>query len=405
VASDAFRGTRAGAPASAVASFAGTAALALALAYASTGTVQKYAGTAATFAYAVAMLGVVPLALRTVPSVLARLDERTVYLLAALTFVGLAVAFALVYPHANAHATASGALSGSDRDEDADVAVRALLHGRYPYDTTTYLGNHPSHMPGSLLLALPFAAVWTSALQNLFWLPVFFLGLSALFRDARVALAAIWLLVFTSPGFLREFLTGGDLIAAAIYVLLPSLALLRLAGRTRLPLELGLAAFLGVALSSRENNMLVLPLVAAALWRIAGARVAARVTGTAALAFLVVTLPFVAYDPAGFTPLHVKNKLVPYRNLLPHAEYVVPALTVFLALALCTTRMGRAGFAFARNVAIYQAMFVVVVVLASIESRRPDFGFLLDGHGLDAAIPALVAALPLFASVQRQRDA
>lgn len=55
--------------------------------------------------------------------------------------------------------------------------MNRLVRGHYPYHAVTYLGNEITHLPGSLLLALPFVLVWTSALQNLFWLPALFLAL------------------------------------------------------------------------------------------------------------------------------------------------------------------------------------------------------------------------------------
>src|SRR5579862_9881611 len=55
--------------------------------------------------------------------------------LATLTFVAVAVTFALVYPRVNVHV--SGA--GSDDDDALDLGVRALAAGHSPYSERTYL--------------------------------------------------------------------------------------------------------------------------------------------------------------------------------------------------------------------------------------------------------------------------
>jgi hypothetical protein len=95
----------------------------------------------------------------------------------------------------------------------------ALLAGRFPYAHTTYLGNVLHHLPGAFILATPFVALGTSALQSLFCLPVFFVVISEE-SDSRTALSLAWLIFALSPVVMYEVVTGTGYASNTIYVLL-----------------------------------------------------------------------------------------------------------------------------------------------------------------------------------------
>ena len=135
----------------------------------------------------------------------------------------LIVAFAVVYPIVNSGEHFSG---GSDRDDDISIATRRLLDLDYPYYARTYLDNPISHLPGSYILAVPFVLLGNGAIQNFFWIAALFVFLGRYLRDWRLALFCLWMVVFLSPGVLRELMTGGDLISNNVYVLLAAMALL-----------------------------------------------------------------------------------------------------------------------------------------------------------------------------------
>ena len=118
------------------------------------------------------------------PRPIDRLSDRGVLWLALLTIALVAAAYALVYPVANTHAPGAG----SDDDDALNVATHALFRGGFPYAVRTYLGNAVHHLPGAFVLASPFVLLGTSALQNLFWLPVFFVVISKE-SDSRTALS------------------------------------------------------------------------------------------------------------------------------------------------------------------------------------------------------------------------
>ena len=373
--------------------------VAFALGFASLGTVQKYLGTSLALVYLAAVLVAVPLAVRFGAPLFSRVvSERSALWLAAATVLALVVVFFVVYPHANDHASTT--VGGSDRDEDANLATNLLIRLHYPYDVTTYLGNHITHLPGSLVLAIPFVLIGNSAYQNMFWLPALFAGLRVRTGSSSLALFWCWLLLAASPAVLREYVTGGDLIANGIYVLLATLGVLWAARRGGW-VSIAAAAALGLTLSSRANYLLVLPLLASALLQCSGRRRAATDTVVALGVFLAVTLPFYLYDRAGFTPFHAADKLSQFDAALPHARVIILVLAVVLTLALTFTRMGVDGAALARNAAIVQVFILVWAVgLDSDRAGHVTFFFLVSGYGLNVVFFALFA---LAATVIRRR--
>ena len=276
------------------------AGTALCLFVSSAGLFRRYLGEPGVIGYALAVVAGVCLVWRVAPGLHDRLTERQALALAVLALVALGLVFSIGYPLAN-----SGRFGeGSDRDEALDIATSRLLSGQYPYHARTYLDNPISPMPGALLLAAPFVALGRSAYQNLAWLLIF--AVVARFPkgelDNRYTLLMIFSLFLLAPVVVYELVTGSDLMANALYVLI-ALILLTRAEPGDAPVGIGLkAAFFGVALSSRANFLLLTPLVFAALVRRHGWPRALRYSGISLVAFTVVTLPFWLYDPGGFSP-------------------------------------------------------------------------------------------------------
>jgi len=357
---------------------------ALALLLPSLGQVHKYAGGSGVVVY---LLGGVPLVALALPRVLrssrGRWSEKGAGGLAGAAFVVLFVAFAVVYPLADRH----GPGQGSDRDDAVDQATRRLWRGESPYAEPTYLGNPITPLPGALLLASPFVVLTgESAPQNLVWLLLFFLTTRALVGEAGTALVYVTAVLGTSPVALQEILTGGDLLANNLYVLVTAVCLLR-ASRVRSRALWSCA--LGVVLSSRANFLLLLPLTTAYVGRHHGWRTASSSLLLTALTAALVTLPFYALDPAGFTPLYTYSKLGRFATVLPGAGLVVPAAAGLLALFLATRRtslMGTLGAC-----AAVQALPVVsAVVLSSLARRQLDLSY--AGYGLSFLLAGSLAA-------------
>ncbi len=220
--------------------------------------------------------------------------------LAAATVVGVAMLFAVAYPIAD-----SGVVGGgSDRDDALNVAVRALLDGRYPYREPTYLGNPISPLPGALLLAAPFVLMGNAAYQTFFWLPIFILVTGRAMGSLLSGVLLSWTILILSPAVMIGIVTGDDLLANSIAVLVFSLLLIREAAHRRWSAGL-LAVLLGVAMSWRPNFALLLPLLFAHLRRHAGIGAAVRNSGIVCAAAAAVTVPFYLQAPEEFSPLHV----------------------------------------------------------------------------------------------------
>src|SRR5262249_31333142 len=140
-----------------------------------------------------------------------------------LTFVAVALAFAAVYPRVNVHVPGAG----SDDDDALNLGVRALAAGHSPYAERTYLGNVLHQLPGAFILAAPFVAAGSCALQDLLWIPMFCLAVRRERRDRAATdvadaetLRLSWVVLVACPVVLDEIVTGTGHGANAIYVLL-----------------------------------------------------------------------------------------------------------------------------------------------------------------------------------------
>ncbi len=230
--------------------------------------------------------------------------------LAVATWVAVVVLFAVVYPVVDVQVPGRG----SDADDALNIGVRALLAGYSPYATTTYLGNDLSPLPGALLLAMPFVLLGSSALQNLLWIPAFFLAVARAGGNRAWALRLAWTALLASPVVLHELLTGGDHSSNTVYVLLGMQWLLASGGRS-----LAAAAW-GVTLASRANFLLLVLPVCGWLWRHHGRTTAVRAAAIALGVAGLLTVPFAWHHGlADFAPLHAVDRLTRLDAVVPHA--------------------------------------------------------------------------------------
>ena len=352
-----------------------------AFSFASLGVAQKYAGTAASLLvlaiaplFGIAIVGVFDVAGT-------RLTARHAELAAAGVLALALLALVVVYPHANTHQPNQG----SDRDDAATIGARGFLHGRNPYGSYTYLHNPISQLPTLLVLAMPFVALFgSSAYELVLWLPLLYLLWRNLTGDARLALAAL-LVALASPGLLREYLTGGDLIPNTVLVAGACALVWRWRDHERLLVPAG--ALTGIALASRANFVyLLLPLLVA-VGRSRGVAAAVRVGVPAALAFAGLVVPL-ALTTGGRSALTMNDKL----SEIPGGAPLILGLTAVIALTLAAgTRRFTLGTIFGQA-AFVQILFLVAVVLnTSAETGHPDFFWLISGYGVPALLLALTA--------------
>jgi len=289
-----------------------------------------------------------------------RISKRAADILAVIAFVALTITTSIFYQMAN-----SGRFGrGSDADDAMVTAATELLTGHFPYYHPTYLGNPISPMPGAILLSLPFVLLGIIWFQNIFWIGVFFLIARSRTRNSFIGLFVLGL-ILVSPTVFQNLFTGSDYIANAIYVAAAMWFLIEGVADRETPewWRVLSAVFLGVALSSRSNFVLVLPILFSVIYQLGGIRSAIKYFLIAGFACLAVTLPFYLYYPAGFTPLIVQaSKVGELDAFLPYAGILIPLAGLVLAGVLALKRYVANDAAFYRNCAIVQ---LVVLLLAS----------------------------------------
>lgn len=334
---------------------AATVCLWLSLVFPSSFVVHKYLGWEGAAAYAI----VAAMAVALMPRLPEGLSDRNLLWQALATFLVIVVVFFVIYPIVNTHAPGSG----SDDDDSINVGATALLTGHSPYARTSYLGNVLHHFPGTFILAVPFVLLGASALQNLFWLPLFFLAVREEARDSRTALQLAWLVLAFSPAVIHEVVTGTGYVSNTIYVLLGLWWLVRTKQR-----DIAAVAW-GLALASRANFLFLVPLAFGWLWQHAGWRIALRATALTCVTAACLIVPFYLHDPRNFGPLDAANRLLVFNELFPHLGVALMALMAALAIGLSFTPMDAA--ALFRNCALVQAFPVVTGVV---------FSTLQEGH-------------------------
>ncbi len=358
--------------------------LALLLAFPSTGVIQKYSGVAGVAAYMAVVIGVVLLTARLTRR-LAPWLRRHFRGLAVLAIAALAAGFVLLHPFEDGR----GPGKSSDRDEGLEMAVTRMAHGESPYYPSNTSAGPLSVLPGSMLFAAPFVALGNSGYQNVFWLAVFLFAAAGFFKDKATALYVLTVPLAVSIAAQYEFVSGGDLIANGLFVALLFLFALKSWEEMSSPGWQRWAAcvLVGVALASRANFLLLMPLFAAALWRAAGLKNALAGTSLAGLAYAAMVLPFYLNDPAGFTPIRSRDKLAFLDHTLPWASTAMIGATVLASLAAALWLLKRPAenplTAFFRCCTIVTLTPMACAVLfSSWIAGNPDLGIMRDRFGL-----------------------
>jgi hypothetical protein len=329
---------------------------------------------------------VVLMALCFVPQV----DERWARWLLVGFFVAAVVAFAVVYPIADARKVVGG---GTDADDALDLAVRAVLRGQYPYLERTYLNNPITPLLGWIGLAVPFVEVFgRAAYLNVFWLGVWLVLLRVVSGSAWVGgvLAVMTFVVFA--GVSITYLNGSDSFASVVAICLLVVCM------ERVPWPV-LAVLTGVVLSSRFNVVLLLPVLAAML----GARRALPFGTLAGLVWLCVSFAPWLVDAADFSPLHTYGMLGRFDSVVPHFGLLVPALTGLLAVWLAW-KVARAEVDAWLAMALVLSVPVVVDFVAELTfTGHLDLWPLV--YGLMATPLWVFASLPAVTSALTEREA
>nr|WP_143548184.1 hypothetical protein [Rhodopirellula sp. SM50] len=296
------------------------------------------------------------------------------------SFLLIVAAFAVLYPIANARNHLGG---GSDQDEANNLAAAALLRGDYPYYPLTYLDNPLSSMPGSIVLAVPFYLIGNAAYQNLFWLAALCAVAAWRFANGGLALLQLCCLLGLCPVVWHSLVTGNDLFANTLYVLVALqcfVAAIPDANAGVTPKVLA-AVFLGVAMASRTNFLLLLPMTAVFVGVRAGWSRMLVYAVIAALVFFSLNVPFWLYDPEHFGPTAKQNVFQYVEGVVPNVQVVMPGISVAVALAMCVFAWRDAESTFWWKCAIIQAVPVVSITALHMWSVRwPSFLWIIYGQ-------------------------
>ena len=309
------------------------------------------------------MLGIFACFYKILPHVVPRVSERTAAGLLFCFLLILAAYSLTIYPVAD-----SGYFGGgTDVDDALVIGAKEIIAGRYPYYPKTYLGGFLSPMPGALFLALPFVVLGVLPLQNVFWIAVLAITAKYVLRSYLPALLIVLTVFLISPTAYQVLGTASDHISNAIYIL-ASMWLLHTAvadSGSSMWVRIFPAALLGIGLSSRSNFMILMPIFFSALAQAGGWRTALGYCVLTGSVFLAVTVPFWAYDPAGFSPYIVQaGRLQNIATVLPYASIMIPIASFAIAGLLSMSRMPADGAAFFRNCAIVQLITLYISSLA-----------------------------------------
>lgn len=343
--------------------------------------VEKYLGIAGVGTYWTAGLAILIVARwYLIPRFASRVTKAWGWILALGTLGCLFCLFWLIYPLAD-----SGMFGGGgDSDDALNLGAQALLNHQYPYEPSTYLGAPVTYLPGSLLLAVPFVMLGNAAYQNMFWLALFLLAMRVHLKDIRQALFLFWTILLCA-GVLQLLLTGGELLASSIYVVLFVLFAMRSLMAEQLRWGRWLAAvLLGVGLSSRANYLLLVPIIFSAVIQKRGWNETAGYAAAAIGSFLAVTLPFWLHDPQTFVVACLREQnfaALGLNSVLPHADLAVPLASLVFAVALSFRRLKNWDAQVLSHCAFAQAFpILLIVVLSSIEARGLNLTY--AGYGV-----------------------
>jgi hypothetical protein len=314
--------------------------------------------------------------------------SRISTVIAIFTLLTLITAFALIFPPLNRGDIYHG---GSDRDEGLNVATSALLKGHYPYTSTGIVeasgslvgpgGNPISPLPGELILAAPFVALTgEGAWHNFFWLGLFWLSI-ALFSgngksfDAGAATGAL-LLLLSSPTITGgEIMTGGDLLAISLALLISCAWVQRAERKSFIFIS---SILCGLAIATRPHFFMVLPLLFASLLYRRITYPLYRII-TVIVVSCGVTLLFWALNPSGFSPLHAGRMVLKFSDVLAHPDRWLYGglLATVILLAYCIAR-GCMRLETAAGI-LFLLPSVFFTVLASIQSGNLEWGYAFYG--------------------------
>lgn len=333
--------------------------------------IQKYLGAQGLVVYVLFVPVTVFFVLRNfLPFFTTRISEKQAFLLTLMFLACLVVIFFIVFPKANVHLPGQG----SDSDDGLNLAVHELLNLQYPYNVRAYLGNPISEFPGAIMLSMPFVMMGNSAYQNIFWIILFCMFLKFYFKTWRLVFPLMLLLFVLSPEIARQLVTGGPILANEIFVMLSMYLIVSQVSEAHhsTMAKIGSAVFLGIAMSSRLNFVLVGPLLLSCLVQNSGWKQTAKYLLISVLVWSVVTLPFYFYSPESFTPFRTQASKATFSEF-PWSFILLPLVGGIVSVILAMRRMGPDCEALFGYSALVQGLLIAaVVILSSLAMGKID---------------------------------
>jgi hypothetical protein len=287
--------------------------------------------------------------------------------------------FALLHPLAH-----SGVLGpGSDREDGLNIALHALVRLHDPYSTTSFLGHQLNPMPGALILALPFYLIGNSAFQNLFWVPVFLWWARNWFGTTSAALWCGLIFIVGCPASLRDFVTGGDYLVNALYVVIAMDLVFVAMHNERRWYRYAAAIFLSVAISSRPNYVIAVPVLAGTIFQSRGWRRMVEFLVLVGLGYIALNGPLYYHGLSQLPILQVANKMSDIPSSF-HAPLVLPAIGALIGLCSFFIRMDRARMFGLTALSLLPLFYVVLAYRMLMTHRFP--GVTLFEYSLTVSI-------------------
>lgn len=318
-------------------------------------------------------------------------------MMAAILFLSVSMAFLFpLIQHSQGFNIYGIKFGVSDSNDAYNVTWKALFAGHYPYYEKSFLGNPISPMPGSLLLALPFYVLGSTVAQNIVWLAFFWIFLGKWYRDFRLASLLMLATLLFSPDIIYGLYQSSDYLTNSIYLLIPLIGILHsLKHRLSYKWALICSVMFGIGLSSRANFFLLVPILFWGMIRYSDFRTALKFMSISLATFALITLPFVLYDPAHFSPFHTAGKL-DMGGHFPFLPQLIFLTGVILSFALgITLRSSDIIEQVLGRCYLVQILTVLSgFVIASIQIGKPNleyphFGVLAMLFGIVATGPKL----------------
>jgi uncharacterized membrane protein len=138
--------------------------------------------------------------------------------------------------------------------------------------------------------------------------------------------------------------------------------------------------FLGIALSSRGDLLLMLPIFFSYLIQNIGLRKSVEYILTILIAFMIVTLPFYLYDPFGFTPLIVQLEKIMYSNPVLNLNKIILIVAFCILVSVRTMKNNTMKFFESVGIILLIPSLLAFITLY-IEFKELDVSYLTYSYG------------------------